>query len=501
MLKLRWKQLIVRQEAAPADLDDDELVRRAQDDPEQFSELYRRYAPEIERFVRSRVSDPMLAEDITSKIFTKALQALPRYTGGSFRGWLYRITRNTIIDEYRRQRPTSSIDDLSIRDSSPLPDDLAVASDAADRLHAALDHLKPQHREIVRLRLHGLSIAEIADRMQMSDDAVKSAQRRAFMTLRNLPGVARMDVPTPMNSKARDDRFNRGLERLLDGDPAGIDEIEPELQDVAIRMVQLANDAGWIDAEPGVGPTRSRHWWQSTHQLINAVAAVLAVGLIAVMVTVGVRLWDDSGGQFGSSPTAVPAVELGPGVCDRPPRTDAEIAAIVGKSEDEVAPFQSDGVTENGTTSAVQLTRDWNTCLLANDWHRAMAYESEYFIWYIGLELFPEGVTGLSDEEIASRIADRHALIAPLETVDGMNLAIYTADLFRYIDGSNPPLIRGVDVWLVPVTFEGDWVEWPTVMSVEWDGEQWVIVSATRDGVPESPYFRDDSLPEATPES
>lgn len=191
MLKLRWKQLIARRESDTAELDDDELVLRAQADPEQFGELYRRYASEIERFVRSRVNDPMLAEDITSKVFAKAMQSLPQYTGGSFRAWLYRITRNTIIDEYRRQRPTSSIDGAPIRDHAPLPEDLAVASDAADRLHAALDHLKPQHREIVRLRLHGLAISEIADRMQMSENAVKSAQRRAFMTLRKLPGVAR----------------------------------------------------------------------------------------------------------------------------------------------------------------------------------------------------------------------------------------------------------------------------------------------------------------------
>ena len=104
---------------------------------------------------------------------------------------MYRITRNTIIDEYRTNRPTTTIDGLPLRDSAALPKDIAVSADAAARLHTALDHLKPKHREIVRLRLHGLAIAEIADRLQMSEDAVKSAQRRAFQTLRNAPGVTR----------------------------------------------------------------------------------------------------------------------------------------------------------------------------------------------------------------------------------------------------------------------------------------------------------------------
>lgn len=191
MLRMRWKNFRGRQEDDVSSLDDEALVERAQNDPELFGELYRRYANEIERFIRSRVSDSMLAEDITSKVFSKAMVALPRYSGGPFRAWLYRIARNTIIDEYRRQRPTTPIDDLSIRDSAPQPDDVVASADAAARLHAALDTLKPQHREIVRLRLHGLTISEIANRMQMSENAVKSAQRRAFMTLRSTPGVQR----------------------------------------------------------------------------------------------------------------------------------------------------------------------------------------------------------------------------------------------------------------------------------------------------------------------
>lgn len=137
------------------------------------------------------MSDSILAEDITSKVFTKAMVALPRYSNEPFRAWLYRIARNTIIDEYRRQRPTTSIDDLALRDGAPQPDEVVASADAAARLHTVLDSLKPQHREIVRLRLHGLSISEIANRMQMSENAVKSAQRRAFIALRSTPGVQR----------------------------------------------------------------------------------------------------------------------------------------------------------------------------------------------------------------------------------------------------------------------------------------------------------------------
>lgn len=58
-----------------------------------------------------------------------------------------------------------------------------------------------------------------------------------------------------------------------------------------------------------------------------------------------------------------------------------------------------------------------------------------------------------------------------------------------------------MDVWIQTLDEGGDWPVWPTVMSVERDGEQWVIVSATRDGIPESPYFLNDTLPESTPDA
>lgn len=172
-------------------LPDEELVHLAKDDPDAFGVLYQRYAQAITGFIRSRVGgNDAVAEDMTSMVFTKALTALPRYTNGPFRAWMYQIARNTIIDEYRRKGPSASIDNLGgIEADIDDPLDHAVASDAARQLHEAILTLKPGQREIVRLRLHGLTIAAIADRLGITENAVKSAQRRAFIALRSHPGV------------------------------------------------------------------------------------------------------------------------------------------------------------------------------------------------------------------------------------------------------------------------------------------------------------------------
>lgn len=167
-------------------MSDEELVILAKGDPEVFGLLYERYAGPIEGFIRSRVDgNHALAQDLTSKVFTRAFAALPRYQDGPFRGWLYQIARNAIIDDHRRARPVTPIDaagELASPDRSL--DDHVVAEDARHNLHDALRQLKPNLQEVVRLRLHGLSNPEIGERLGMSEEAVKSAQYRAFDKLR-----------------------------------------------------------------------------------------------------------------------------------------------------------------------------------------------------------------------------------------------------------------------------------------------------------------------------
>lgn len=312
-----------------------------------------------------------------------------------------------------------------------------------------------------------------------------------------------MNVPTPLNDHTRDDRFNRGLTRLLDGDPRGIDDIDPDLQDVAVQMVALANDAGWVGSEPGASRSVGLSRRKRLSTIINALAAVLLVGLIGSMVMLGMQVWGPGDGHYGAgNEDQSVAVDLGPGVCSRAPRTDAEIASIVRKTEAEVMPFQSNGVVADITGATMQLTRDWNACLQAGMWDRAMAYESDHLLWSFGQDVFPNGTSGMTDADIAARLRERHAEIKPIETPDGLNLVVYSAETLRYrhegVDANEGPFVLGVDLWLVPVDANGDWVEWPTVVTSEWDGGQWVIVATTQEGIPESPFRRDDTLP-ATP--
>ncbi len=103
----------------PVDADvtpDDLLVERARaGNARAFDDLYTRYEREIRGFVTARLSgDATTAEDVTSKVFTKVFRFLDKYKAGSFRGWLYEITRNTVLDHLRGRRPTLTLDEANV---------------------------------------------------------------------------------------------------------------------------------------------------------------------------------------------------------------------------------------------------------------------------------------------------------------------------------------------------------------------------------------------------
>jgi RNA polymerase sigma-70 factor (ECF subfamily) len=169
---------------------DEELVQRARTDAAAFGVLYDRYRRDIQAFLLSRTrGNSDVANDLNSQVFTRAYTALPRYASGSFRAWLYAIARNLVIDEFRRQRPTSSLDVAGhVPVDQPGLDEQVIAADARSQLHGALNQLGPVQRNIVTLRLEGLTGKEIAERLGMSHEAIKSAQYRAFAKLRTLLG-------------------------------------------------------------------------------------------------------------------------------------------------------------------------------------------------------------------------------------------------------------------------------------------------------------------------
>ncbi len=165
-----------------------ELVQRAHDgDRDAFGRLYEKCIDRVYRYIYFRVTDEETAEDLTSKVFLKAWESLPRFKAGNSPviAWLYTIAHNAVIDHYRTRRQTAPLDEiLSLPASDPLPDEQYDSMFAARSLRQSLDQLTELQREVVTMKLiDGMNTDQIAARLHKSCGAIRALQMRGLQTL------------------------------------------------------------------------------------------------------------------------------------------------------------------------------------------------------------------------------------------------------------------------------------------------------------------------------
>jgi RNA polymerase sigma-70 factor (ECF subfamily) len=176
-------------------LDEDaRLVVLAKTDRRAFAPLYARYFDPVYRYCYRRLGHPEAAADAAAQVFAKALAALPGYRedAPSFRSWLFAIAHNVIADDLRARRPVAPMTAaVHIAAAGPSPEEVAISGEAVCGVRQLLVQLPPDQRQILELRLAGLTGPEIAAALGRSLGAVKIAQVRAFAQLRatlNLAG-------------------------------------------------------------------------------------------------------------------------------------------------------------------------------------------------------------------------------------------------------------------------------------------------------------------------
>lgn len=152
---------------------------------EAFGSLYDAFVKKIYDFVYYKTLNREVAEDIVSLVFIKAWQKINQFKGGSFSAWLYMIARNAVTDHYRRDKKNIDIDDCwDLSDDN----DFLVKVDTdlnLESLRGALTGLNSRERDILIMRFwQDLSFAEIAERLEKKEGAVKMACGRALQALK-----------------------------------------------------------------------------------------------------------------------------------------------------------------------------------------------------------------------------------------------------------------------------------------------------------------------------
>jgi RNA polymerase sigma-70 factor, ECF subfamily len=171
---------------------DEALVARAKCDREAFGCLYDRYVEQVYRFAHRRVENHTVAEDITARVFQRALEQMPRFEwrGIPFGAWLVRIAANLIHDHdghVQRQIPlhewTEGGEDAV--DSAPGAEEHYAARQAAGTLWQEVAALPIVQQQVLVYRfVRDMSIREIADTMGRTEGAVKQLLFRAVKRLR-----------------------------------------------------------------------------------------------------------------------------------------------------------------------------------------------------------------------------------------------------------------------------------------------------------------------------
>mgnify|MGYP005727298113 CR=1 FL=1 len=171
-------------------VDEKALIQRAKEDKDAFGQLYEIYVDRIYNYVYYRTGNVADAEDLTAKIFVRAMKHIPRYKdqGVPFSAWLYRIAHNLVANWHRdhSRRQIIALDDIThwhVGDESPefatqLMEDKAF-------LLSAIRRLPGDRQELLILKfVERLSNAEIGDIMGRSEGAIKSLYHRTLLSLR-----------------------------------------------------------------------------------------------------------------------------------------------------------------------------------------------------------------------------------------------------------------------------------------------------------------------------
>jgi RNA polymerase sigma-70 factor, ECF subfamily len=196
-----------RQPAKPNldDLSDIELIEIAKNDKEAFGKIYERYVDKIYKYVYYRVGNQHDAEDLTSRVFFRALAHVESYEdrGVPFQAWLYRIAHNLVANHHRDKgrRKIIPLEDYitsSMFTSLDGPERAAEEAEDREMMLAAIRRLPDDRQQLILLKfVDRLSNAEIGEIMGRTEGAIKSLYHRTLTALRD-------DLTSPLNNNPVD---------------------------------------------------------------------------------------------------------------------------------------------------------------------------------------------------------------------------------------------------------------------------------------------------------
>ncbi len=167
------------------------LLRASQGDLDAFGVLYEKYVERIFNYVYYRTGNVHDAEDLSARVFYRALHHIHTYTdrGVPFSAWLYRIAHNLVANWHRdrsRHQEIPLSDAPTIHYKGEPPEVAVMQTQERDALLRLIRQLPSERQHLLILKfLEHMSNAEIGETMGRSEGAVKSLYHRTLLALRD----------------------------------------------------------------------------------------------------------------------------------------------------------------------------------------------------------------------------------------------------------------------------------------------------------------------------
>ncbi len=171
--------------------DAEAIIRAARGDQDAFSVLYQRYVRRIYNYIFYRTGSQHDAEDLTEKVFFRALSHIQTYNnrGLPFSAWLYRIAHNLVANWYRDTKRKNEVPledhEFTLRHSDQ-PEHSMVKVQEIETLLQAIRKMPAERQTLLILKfVEGMSNEEIAQIMGRTEGAIKSLYHRTLLALRD----------------------------------------------------------------------------------------------------------------------------------------------------------------------------------------------------------------------------------------------------------------------------------------------------------------------------
>ena len=146
--------------------------------------IWSEFHPRLKRFVLSRISDESAADDILQNVFTKIHSHIDSLKDpANIEGWVFRITRNAIIDHYRTRKIEEALpQNISISEKMPEKIDAKTGYDSIKAIIKTLPH--PYAQALLLTEFEGLTQKELSKKLNISVSGAKSRVQRARRMLK-----------------------------------------------------------------------------------------------------------------------------------------------------------------------------------------------------------------------------------------------------------------------------------------------------------------------------